>query len=706
MIITQNQYTHEDLLNFVTEAQEIHGIWRPQAWYSEEMVDGQQWSDTDYQKALDAGIFDPNEDPMVINRTFPTVQLLLGLQITNKFNSVAKGRTSKDSEIGQLMSEGIAFINDQSGSEYLISRAYKDQIVPGVGFLKVGHSRDPREEEICVKYRDWKEMWWDPMADPWLNPAKCRYAFHMPYVDMQDLIAMFPKHEADLKDYTKEYTSKSYGNVANVWYDEAQQVEDWKTLWGRSSRSRHRVRPVEMWYPVWRKSLWAKMPDGSAYEMLETMPPRDLYQMIQSAQKVISSMVRRMWTTTFLDNIVLSDGPTPYNHDKYPFVPFVGYLDRYGQPYGVPHQMKGQQVEVNKRRAMILALLRKRRMIIETDAVGDAGKPAIDNLAKQAGRLDGVMILAPGGKGKMELIEGTDRNQLQSQLLVQQQSEKELQEISGANAEMQGIRGQSISGIAMQERKQQSSVILAPLLENLRRSRFIMSDLEVSEIQGRWDAPKILRITDRYTGAEKWVTLNELVPDWKTGEMKVQNNVTQGKFDIIISEAPATDTVREANLQLITEAVKKSPPEIIPQLITMAFEMSNLPNKDMLVTKLKEIYKIAPGDEDMSPEQMKQRTLQVLEEQQRAAQAEQAYDGRVKQLTLDNLFLENKYLQAQIEKIMGDKTRDEEKSKNMRDEIELKGYKTGFDIGDRIHTKKIEALSAGRESPGRKEINA
>jgi hypothetical protein len=313
--------------------------------------------------------------------------------------------------------------------------------------------------------------------------------------------------------------------------------------------------------------------------------------------------------------------------------------------------------------------------------------------------------LADGGKAKIEIIEGTDRNQLQSQLLIQQQSEKELQEISGANAEMQGMKGQSISGVAMQERKQQSSVILAPLLENLRRSRWIMGQLKVAEMQGQWKGPKILRITDRYTGADKWVTLNERVPD-QNGQIILKNNISQGKMDTVISESPATDTVREANLQLITEAVKKSPPEIIPQLITMAFEMSNLPNKDMLVSKLQQIYKINPGEAELTPEQLKQQTLQALEEQQRASQTAQKYEGQVKTLTLENLDLENKYLQAQIAKIMGDKEFNQEKTDNMRRELELKGFKTGADIADRMDTKKTEKFQAALNTPERKEAQA
>lgn len=711
----QTQYDHEDLLSFVREAQEVHGLWRPEAWYSEEMVDGSQWSEKQYQQAVDAGIFDPGEDPLVINRTFPTVQMLLGMQIVNKFMISVKGRTPKDREMGEVMSEGIQYIGDQSGLQYLITRAYKDQIVPGVGYLKVTHMSDPRKEKIGIRYRDWKEMWWDPMSDPWLDDAKCRYAFHMPYVDLPDLIAAFPQYSEALVDYANQRKSPYMDNFVNMWYDEAQRVEDFKTMWGRGQRTRQRVRPIEMWYPVWMNCLWAVFPNGDAKELTEGTDPRELNQMVMASQEIIKAQVRRMWVTVFLDNLILKDGPSPFNHDNYPFVPFIGYVDRFGFPYGVPHQMKGQQVETNKRRAMILALLRKKQVIMEMGAAtGKNAMESVDNLAMQANRLDGVMVIADGGK-RFEIIDGTDKNKLQAQLLMLHESERELQEISGANAEELGYKGQTVSGVAEQKRMEQSATILAPLLENLRRSRGTLGDLLVSEIQGEWKSPKVLRITDRLTGAEKFQTLNERIWNWKTGQYEIKNNVTQGKFDTVVTEVPATDTVREQNLQMLIEAVKKSPPEIIPQLITMAFDMSNLPNKDMLVAKLREIYTLDPGQEDMSAEELKARAVKALEAHQKAQEAESQFQDKMRQLTQENGELENQLLAAQVKKItdghdekMGDLGIKAGTLAIKRRELELKGFETGAKVGNEIASRKQDMAKflKGQNQPERKGVTA
>ena len=90
------------------------------------------------------------------------------------------------------------------------------------------------------------------------------------------------------------------------------------------------------------------------------------------------------------------------------------------------------------------------------------------------------------------------------------------------------------------------------------------------------------------------------------GEITLRNNITQGKFDCVVSEAPATDTVREQHLNMLIEWVKKSPPEIIPYLMNAAMELSNLPNKEQLMARIRPILGIEGGDDhNLSPEEVK-----------------------------------------------------------------------------------------------------
>ena len=639
----------KDLKTFhrwVYEAHVASRAWREESWRDCEMYDGgrAQWSDQEWEDFRAAGF-----DPLTINRTFPVVNLLLGTQAQNKFQIVAKGRTQRDGEISQVMSEGIQFLMDQCGGEFLISEAFADQVIAGVGCLVVTLNSDPRQEKIRVARRDWREVYWDPYSSPWFTPERCRYVFHHPWTDLSELQAMFPERARELEEQFNEMTSASRWDG---WYrDEATLVEDERQVlpgYEWADRRRRRVRPVNLWYTVFERGWYAILADGQVLE-LDRLPAMEQYEVIRQAVEVVQASVRKMRTATFLGDVLLHEGPTPFGHDQYPFVPFVGYVDRWGFPYGVPRQIRSQDIEVNKRRSMALALLRARQVIMEEDAVG-GGQDVLQRTYEEVNKLDGFIILRAGAlrEGKFQIRE---QGQLApSQVALLEQSEREINETSGANAERQGLQTNAVSGRAIQARQAQGATMTASLFDNLRRSLQILGELCVSAIQTFWTEEKVLRITDRLTGAEKFVSLNQRVVG-ADGTIEVRNNVTQGRYDIVVSEAPSTDTIREQNLNLIIEWVKKSPPEIIPYLMNMALEMSNLPNKEQLLARIRPILGISPDDEDITPEEAKERALRELEAHQALQQHQAELEEASAQLELEHKRLENEKLRREIGEI-------------------------------------------------------
>ena len=108
---------------WVKDAAWASSEWRAESWRDCEMLDGAdaQWTQEDWDAAVAAGI-----DPITINRTFPTVQIILGSQAINRQDITAKARTTEDAEISQVMTEGMKFILDQSDGHAIISEAFRD----------------------------------------------------------------------------------------------------------------------------------------------------------------------------------------------------------------------------------------------------------------------------------------------------------------------------------------------------------------------------------------------------------------------------------------------------------------------------------------------------------------------------------------------------------------------------------------------------
>ena len=670
---------------WVSEAHWGSAEWRADSWTDAGMYDGDQWNLEDLTKASDAGI-----ETLTINRTFPIINLITGTQAINKYNVVAKSRTQDDAELSQTMTEGLQFVMDQSDGEFLIANAFRDAIVPGFGCLYPGFHPDPRKEKVRVAYRDWKEVWWDPFASPWFDPMDCRYVFHQRWMDLSSLQAMFPKKNRELADYFADVSGGMKSEWNSIFDDEATLVEqEARTLSGSdwSDAQRSRVRPVEMWYTIFDKAWFASFADGRVIELTKDMPPMDQYQIIQESQEVVASTIRRVRVATFLGDMMLQDHPSPFPHDQFPFVPFIGYLDRFNHPYGVPRQIRDQDIEVNKRRSMAMALLSKRRTIVEDDVAGD--KDGLQTVYEEANKSDGFVVVGSGKIGKIDIQE--HQSLAESQVSILRQSEIEIQQVSGANDEQMGYPSRAESGRAIEKRQAQGATVTASLFSNLRRSTKILGEQLVSLIQGAWTGEKVLRITDRLTGAEKFVAINEPVEEG--GRLTLKHNITQGKYDLVVSDAPQTDTVRERNLNLIIEWVKKSPPEVIPQLIQLAFEMSNLPNKEQLLARLRPILGVAPGEEDMSAEEIKQKTIKELEVQKAAQQQAAEIEHRRATLELDKIEAENEKTRAEAQKIVKLADIERDKLRTEKSKLELEGFKAGFDMqtkADQARNKDYE----------------
>ena len=645
--------------------------WRKEAWRDCEMYDGgdAQWSQADWDAAIAAGL-----DIVTINRTFPVVNLILGAETINQADIAARGRTHKDSEISQVMSEGIKFVLDQNSGEYLISDAFRDQVVPGIGWVAPGLNSDPRKERIGLRGLDWKEVGWDPFVSPWAGPSVCRYKYVSRWVDKDALMFMFPNKKKEIESVCDKFWGDSWQDAGRQ--DEADLVEEEISIlsgsyWAKNDRKR--VRPCEMWYPVDDRAYFAVFPDGRVFEISDNMDPVKQYELITQAQEVMLAPIKRMRVARFLGELLLDDSESPMSHDEFPIVPFVGYLDRFNMPFGVPRQIRGQDEEVNKRRSMALALLRKRRVTAEESVAGD--QRGLDRVYQEANKMDGLIVVKDGRLDDVRIEEMASLSPAQHAIL--EQSEKEIQQISG---EMVEYPRRIESGKAMERVDHKVAQITAPLMRNYRRSLKMIGEQIGANIQGEWQYEKVLRITDRLTGAERFVALNEMVQG-EDGTIEVKNNITQGKFDYVVTEVPATDTVREQNLNLISEWVKRAPPEIIPSLVMLGLKMSNLPDKEQLLAAVRPLLNVDPRDDDKSPEQLKQEAIEKIEAQQKAAAEQAQVEQNAVMLELEQKKAEIEETYAKVQKLLADA---EKKAADIERDVEkgqLEGFKTGLEAG-------------------------
>lgn len=565
----------KSLLAFVAESKSSQEGWRRQSWEDYEFRDGKHWDQMAFDKLVKKGI-----NPLTINRIFPIVNLIQGHFIRNQQDIIAKGRTYADSELGQTMSEALAYVRDQNKGSEITAAAFNDEIIAGFGCIEVSKNPDPREEPVKWTRNPWYTITWDPYASPWFEKDSCRYVYKDPWKNLDDLIMLFPEKKRDLEDQFSRLTSTYYTPEI---YDAADVIEDYHKYLSSNhwvNHDRRRVKPVEMWYTSITEGWFARMPDSRIIDLDTLESPSDQMQVIRYADELIKANVKKMRVATFISDLLLQDVPTPYKHDSYPFVPFVGYLDRFDCPFGIPRQIKEQSMEVNKRRSMALSLISNRRVTIEEDAAKD-----INKLYDEANRSDGFLVVK---KGKLEAVKIQEMQALAApQIDLMNQSEREIQEIAGANDDALSRDTRLQSGVALDKRQELSATVTASLVENAKYSQRRLGELTMAMVQSEWTGHKVLRVTDRMSGAEKFVAINERIYDQESGAITVRNDISEARFDIVVANAPITDTMREKNMELLFGAINKAPPEAVAPLLNMAFEISDIPNKTALLKQVR-----------------------------------------------------------------------------------------------------------------------
>lgn len=651
--------TAEELISWVAEAVNIHSVWRKESWRDYEFRDGVQWSEEDSNTL----IVDKNIQPLTINRITPIIKFIHGWFILNQRDYSVKGRTKEDVELGQVMSEALMFIRDQNKGTQKISNAFLEQIITGIGCTKVYYNSDPRKEKVGFMRVPWHDIWWDPFSSPSFDVETARYAFTASWKDLDTLCGIFPDKAREIKEQYAEATSDVIESHQD---DEANTVEEFKRILSSTGywadNTRRRVRPVEMWYPTYQERVFLKMLNGRVLDV-EDLSGEERFEALKYSKELLTATVRKMRVALIFNGIKLYDIPTPLPFDDYPFSTFVAYTDRFNLPFGVPRELTDLSMELNKRRAVALARADDFRMFTEEGAVED-----LDTAYYEASRSKGHIVLKDGKMGRVNIVDLKDL--AATQMSLAQQTRQEINEVSGTLEESMAIPDQVQSEGALQEKKGLQNIKLASLFQNADEALKDLGKKLCVMIQDTWTEEKTLRVTDRLTGVDAFVKINQSVVGPNGESISVRNNITESTFDIIVTTSPLTDTQRDKTMDLIFSALNKAPPEAISPLLNLGLSLTDIPGKEGWLEQIM----LATGQELPSSDMSREEREAMLESKKQAAQQQQSFD---RNLQIQTQNLENQEKSANIEKLRAEALSIMKKGDAEKDKVLLEQFKIG-----------------------------
>ena len=535
-----------------------------------------QWEQRDIDKLETEG-----RPVLSINRIKTTIDLQKGIEIRNRTDIDAKPRTQDDNQTADAITSGFKYIQDQNNADHKISDVFFDGLKAGIGFVEICENEDPTKEEIAINRIDWKHMGWDPHARGVLLDD-ARYMFKEKWVDLEVAQEIWPKYKDDLTTMVDEQRTESqmHKTISGDQYQAGNNTPFVDT--GRS-----RVLLVEMYFKKTEVGVFLKYRNGEVREIpREQLKANPLILADENVIRVLRRPVDKIWMTIFSGDLVLEEErPLKYLHNHYPIIPFICYMDEDGAPYGMIRNMKDPQREINKSRSQYSYILATRRVFYETGALTNPMKAK-----EEIARPDAWIELSHGALMHKRFQFSQDLQVAKEHFEIMREAKVELQEIAGAPQEQMGWETNARSGIAIEARQRQGATTNTEPFDNLRLMKHRMGELMLAMMRQYWDYQKVIRVTDSLEGSDKFVMFNM---DDGT------NDITQGRYDIVVSEHPETETTRNWMSQRLMDFATRMPPDIALPVLETSFEISDVPNKDKILRKLS----LAQQKQDMLTQQ-------------------------------------------------------------------------------------------------------
>lgn len=600
--------------------------WRVVADKEMDYADGNQLDSELLQRQAELGI-----PPAVEDLIGPALLSIQGYEAQTRTD----WRVTPDGDIGgQDIADALNYklnqAEKQSKADRACSEALRPQIAVGVGFVEVSRESDPFKFPYRCTPIHRNEIHWDMRArEPDLSDA--RWLRRQRWLAPERIKLVFPDHK-DLIDALSN-------NGANWWAEVDSPTMDGGTSTGLQNAWNHarawthqedrwynhtnkELNVSELWYRRWVSVPVIKTPDGRAVEYDEDNP-HHVSAVASGMVTVKKATIARLRRSYWIGPHLLHDGPSPYPHRDFPYVPFWGFReDNTGIPYGYVRGMKYAQDSLNSGQsklrwgmsvtrvertkgavAMTDAQLRKQVARPDADVVLDA-----DHMARQGARFD--------VKRDYEL---TDQHY---QML--NDNRQTIERVSNITAGFQGKQGNATSGLQEQTQVEQSNQSLARIMDNFREARTRVGDLLMAMIiEDLGDKPQTIVIEGDAVKADRSVQINQPEQDPETGAAYLSNDLQRTRLKVALEDVPTSSSFRAQQLAAMTETVKSLPQEYQAAVMPFMVSLMDVPYKRDVVEAVRQVQSMP------SPEQIEQ------DKQEAIKQALAESDRAIKERELD-----------------------------------------------------------------------
>jgi len=474
----------------------------------------------------------------------------------------------------------------------------------------------------------WTNDWWDYLEGHWTCRAydslrirfdintqhprllDCRYLQDTQWATKEEIFAMCDDEETleELKKNFKflepapstSFIDKAYGNAWG--YNRIPRKGDWDYIDSREGRYRlidHHEMVDEPQVAL------IDVQDPDKYEIVTDMPPEQVQVLFSLNPNFRRWEFNRKVFYHYIIcpavQMVVVDEPYPIQTGMYAFKPRFCYdiIPELKDRTGVFDNVKALNDGINKRRLTMLEYAMK-----SVNGSWIASKKAIAG-NEHLWENDEIGVVKVYNDGADKPTRDFPLPQSQPLAEFQRDDIGFYEWISAVGKNARGFKeSANESGVVVGRKLQQTETMFALLADNLEMAQKMDAKSCISHIQQAMTMARKVRVLDNKNKPE-WLRVN-----WETIQ-GIENDITIGEYDVEVDSSRPSVTSQQLAFAQWADLLKTMPPQMQALVMDFVVETSDIPEKDVLMQRLKTFLKMTFGFDPDNPEQaMQQQAVQ------------------------------------------------------------------------------------------------
>lgn len=539
----------------------------------EEFFAGQQWDANDL-----ALLKQVRRPALTINKILSTISNVLGEQIFNRtqigFRPRNEGATR---DVADALSKVFSQISDNNQLEWVRSDMFADGAITSRGFIDVRLDfEDSLRGEVRIEQLNPKNVLIDPDAEEY-DPDSWGDVFVTKWMSPDMIEQLYNKKDADALRGTQEsfwpygYDAidrdrDRFGNPRAVTYGLGMVAFQPMVRNVRVIERQHRRLDLVEHFADLRLGDLRPVPQSWDRDLIAD------YLAQNPDLTVIKKRIPRVRWTVVADKFVLHDDWSPYKH--FTVIPYFPYFRR-GRTMGLVENLLGPQELLNKVSSQELHVVNTTANSgwkVKTGALKNMSVGELENRGAETG-----LVL------ELDDINNADKiqpNQTPTGLdRISYKAEESIKTISGVSDYRTGNAREDVAAKAVKANQSASSANTAKIMDNLRRTDYILARNVLDLVQEFYSEPRVITIvTDRLTQATEQLDVN--TPD---ASGHIQRDLTLGEYAVVVTTQPERDNFEDSQFQQALQLRVEAGVQLPDKYLIMA---SRLKDKADIVTDL------------------------------------------------------------------------------------------------------------------------